>query len=860
MTTYVSEPGNIWDFFFPKKQEEKQAAKKTLVSHYVKGEAPEVSLPKASTGSIAPFIFGRELIKNPDLMWYGNLKPISHVTSSQETVTDPSTGDQTITTTYTTTITGYSVDVQLCLGLGPGMRLRSILLDNAPIWSGTIGPARTAFAVTGNAIIGNVIFAGGNFDQAVDPYLQGIIPQAMPAYRGVAYLVIRTIDTTKLGNISIEVDRYPDVLGLGAENKIGDDINPVSAIASIVTSKWGGAGRDVATLGTSFADLAHVCFTEGNGCSVTNRSVASANDLNSILLDQINAIMWEDHTTGKLELTSVRKDFDRTNLVRLFDRDITSVSQMEKGSWQITPTNLVLQYVDRLQGYVSLPIAARNLGASSKIKKSTLSLSYPAVRVGTLAAKILAREGASSGSPTQLVQITTNRKAAACNPGDIVLITCEKYHYFSVPGIVLKRRTQPITDNSVTLTVSVILYPNNNLLFAAPEVGFYVPPDPNPHAPTLVKIMSAPWAFKQPITWPAFSGNDYKYVGDVVSDNIMVFSNAYNAPQQALRGYYHYGSAADIVFYSNGVSYNALIAGTDFQYTGYGKLTGSIDKFDNWDDSSATFTITLHNVGPSELAMQNMQAAFGSILENCVVLFIGDEIFTMSRAHDFATASINYNAVARTVVFTGMRRGIADTVAQSHAADSDVFFAAYNATVYTSKLGFTFGTNVHYTFTGMASPKNVLTESPLASGYHIDYVGTDRANRPLRPHNTKINGSRGTSSPTALVRGSTPTISWFIRARGRTIGNNMPQQSVASQIGEVTSSRHLVYRVMITDSAAVDWDCGATSDTVDTSSLVITVPLGAAAGNGLLWTQAEFNPGSGTKVSMYHDKLPVNLT
>lgn len=859
----VGSVGNYWNTLFnkPAQAQASQEKKKTFVTNYVKGSAPDVSLPRVAIGGVAPFVLGRDIIKDPDIMWYGNLKPILKVATNDETTTDPTTGDETITTTVTTSVTGYTIDIQYCLGLGPGMRLRSILLDNRAIWSGTVGPARATFNIPNNAQISDVIFAGGNFDQAVDVYLQAIIPQQLPAYRGIAYIVLKALDTSKLGNISFEVDRYPDVLGLGAENKIGDDINPASAIAEVITRKWGGAGRDPATIGDSFMDLAAMLFDEANGCSIVARNVSSANDINGILLDQVDATLWEDHETGKIEITPYRKDFEREALVRVFDKDILKIDEMGKPSWQSIPTSLLVNYVDRAQNYSPIPLPARNLASSDKISKSIKTLDFPAVRVGANAANILAREGSNSGSPVQLVTITTNRKTAKANPGDVILITCEKYNYYSVPGIVVRRRTQPITDNSVTLLCNVILYPNNNVLFAPPEGSFFEPIDPGPHAPVLVRAMSAPWSLRSEI--PP-TGLDLFFVGEIQNDQMLILSNAYNAAQQYVRGYYRYGASDFLSFSSNkGVSLvNGNIVGSDadFSYPSYGKLFVAIDKYDNWDGTSTSETLQINNIGPQNTVLKSIAAAVTKGLGFDVFIFVGDEIFYLSTNRDPLTASFTYNEALRQATFTGVRRALMDTVAASHAVGDDVFlFTPANG--YASKLGVFYGQNVDLVFTGTSSPKDFYSESDFALGFEVSRTGVDRANRPYRPHNTKINGARGTSSPTALALGATPTISWFNRGRNRKYSTVYAFQTDAAQSPEINAGGdHVAYRVIIKDSAAVEWDCGATANTADHSSLVVTVPLGAAPGVGWLWVQGEYNPGSGLKVSYYQDRLPITLS
>lgn len=867
MTT-STEPNNVWAFMNkPAANDASQATKKTYVTNYVKGQSADLSLPEIATGGVAPFIIGRDIIKSPDMIWYGNLQPIYEIKTEQQTVTDPDTNVETITTTVTATITNYTVDIQFCAGLGPGVRLRSILLDNVPVWTGTIGPARTDFVVANNDIIKDVTFAGGNFDQAIDTYLQSKIPQALTAYRGVAYVVLKALDTTKLGNLSFEVDRYPDPLAITTKNKIGDDINTVSAIAEIITRKWGGAGRDPATLGASFVALANATFDAGNGCSLISRQVNSANDLNGILLDQLDATLWEDHELGTIEITQYNKNFDRTNLVRIFDKDIFKIDQMQKTGWSVIPTSLSLTYVDRAQNYGEIPIATRNLATSSKITKSIKSLSFPAVRSGALAAQILAREGASAGSPVQQITLTTNRKTAGLNPGDIVLITYEDYGYYSLPGIVVKRRTQPVDDNSVTLLVNVILYPNNTVLFAAPESSFFVPVDPNPHAPLLVKALSAPWGMRagsQPTQPPLSTSVDLFYVGEVQTDSMFILSNGYNNTQQFVRGHYRYSPSDDyITFYSNGGTtvVNGVITpnATDFNYPAYGKLTTPIDKYDNWDGSSVTETIVINAIGAQNGELKSIASGLARGIAFDVYIFIDDEIFKLSTIRDPGNADMTYNEALKTATFTCVRRAVYDTVAQSHNVGADVFIIT-NRSGYASGLGIYYAQPADLVFTGTASPKDVYSESNIAVGFAVTHTGLDRANRPLRPHNTKIDGARD-ATPHALTLGASSTISWLTRGRNRKNTDQKPYQLDAAQPPEINgSSEHVAYRVFILDSAAVLWDCGATANTADHASLAITVPALAAAGVGWLYVQAEYNPGSGLKTSLYQDRLPVTLS
>jgi hypothetical protein len=468
----------------------------------------------------------------------------------------------------------------------------------------------------------------------------------------------------------------------------------------------------------------------------------------------------------------------------------------------------------------------------------------------------LGAAGSNVASPVQQIQITTNRKGADLNPGDIFLLTISKYKYFSVPAVVVKRRTQPLGDNSVTITANIELYPNNNVIFAAPEPSFFVPVDGNPHPPTAVKIFSAPWFLRTsgsllgspPDNWLTSLPN---YTQDI----LMLFGTAFNAAQTNMGGFYDF-SGVDTHFYAGQAQFTQQ---QDFLYPIVGKLDGAISKFDNWDGSQ--ISISLKQLGPQLAEYDTILGSFNLTLGVTALIWIDDEMFVLDKLRD-GGVSIALDTGLRTLVLSGCRRAYGDTVAQDHANNANVYVHAYYPSLYASKIGFDYATTPDFKFVGAAYPKKVYTLSSLDTALNYSgFTTSDRASRPLRPHDTKIAGSRGTSTPTNMARSSTPNISWKVRSRIRQSSNlNPPFQTDANQVGEVHSGNHIVYRVFIVDSAATSWDCGTTSSGSDVDNKTITVPAGAATGVGYLYVQAEFDNGSGTKVSQYQDRLPVNIT
>ena len=298
---------------------------------------------------------------------------------------------------------------------------------------------------------------------------------------------------------------------------------------------------------------------------------------------------------------------------------------------------------------------------------------------------------------------------------------------------------------------------------------------------------------------------------------------------------------------------NALAPGIfDFVYPVVGKLNVAINKYDGYEGTRVN--ISIYNCNPTFMA--ELQVIFQSQIARLYSQFvvINDELFFCD-----STTSWAVNQQSRTVVITGIWRSMIDTVPQSHARNDYVY--AFDQTFLQGRnlpaIKYNPADNPTFKFGGGAYVKNVYQVSKIETNLVVSsYVAVDRANRPYRPNDARIEGARPIS-PVDVLRGSTKAITWKIRARGKFPANqSQPSQDTDRGAGNNCIS----YRVMIEDSAAVVWDCGVTSTTTPATSLSITVPAGAAAGVGSLYVQAEFQVTSGTKVSLYKDKLPINLT
>jgi len=854
--------------------------KTTYTSTVTYGSSVDFSQPQLATGKIIPYLLGKQLCTSPLLTWYGNIKPYYDVTAEQTTTTDDE-GNQTVNTDYTLTPKGYKADYQFVLALGPGVHLNTIYYKGIAVWSGDLGVGRTEFALTNDVTpIKNCIFHSGEFDQAPDPYLEAILNEdgstPVPGFVGMAYIIIEEVDTQELDNIAFEISRYPDPLALGSKNKIDDDLNVISAITDIVTNPWGACGQSIDLIDTAnFIAAANSRYAANDGCSLINTGSTTGTDLLSSLLAQCRATIFINPTTNKYQIKLMAFPPDKTGALRIYDNDIISIDSMEKSAWPSVPSNLTIEFTDRSNRYADNSVTGKNL-ASDSDNNSPVSLSLPTVTNKELATAILARETSIQSSPVQSVSMTTNRKTSDALPGDVIVFTFGKYKYYSAAFVVERRRTQPIDNNSVTLSGYIILYPNNNTLFAVPEDSLFEEVDFNPYPPTKVKLYDLPY-YLQYYSTP-WNGSD------TWGSNAIRMGTEDSSPKviawEANKNQLRYTS-----FFSNPEIYQGLrdIYET---YDTIGKLAAAIDKYDNWDDAG-TIDIEIDNlIGPQPtFANQNK---YGYI-------FVGNEIFYFD-ADKYGSEWV-YTKSSNSLVITKCKRAIFDSVAESHAVGTEIYIEAMQAgwhygriwTGGVANIGGHLASDYHFVGTAIAFGQERFSSSDTALFLDkTSYTASERPVAPYRPAMTKIAGDRP-SEPVALSVGASVNISWTPRARAWLAPGVIPSggwpfySSKDFNIGPLAPSEPnpwdsdiktehdannnlTAYRVWIEDSEGTAYDCGNTvlSTSVLVDNLTIEIPA-CAPGLGWLWVDAEFEAtaypsgSSITRASMFKDRLPIEI-
>lgn len=814
-------------------------------------DPPSVNLPTAQTGIPVPYIVGRQRVFSPNIIWYGNLTPrykIERTVTTEEVENIYWVGGIRIVEIITIekivetkSIVGYTIDMQLGLCLGPDVHLRAIYEDNIQIWSGDIGPARTTINVQGVALDQGeeegipvpveVIYSGGAFNQAPDPYLETVITTGVPGYVGIAHVIIKKLDITQgVQNLSFEVERHPNPLEITeAENILDRDLNVASALYDWLTNVWGGVGLGTLTIDTaSFVTAAGVLAEENNGCSLYVQTEVSGSDVVSVLQDQAQGILFHNPESGQLSFKLLRSDdyalvetpvFDRTNVMEVRDFD--------KSSWVGMYSQLRGTYTNRDGNYSQGAVVAQSLTAEVGLgrNKQSQTKDYPAVMRSDLAVQLVSRDLSGFSVPQVSGVMETLRDGAQLLPGDGFVLNWPEYGLSDFKAVVLKRRNSPRSTNRSVITFAQGVTPRTTAIFTGGDDGLFDPLDPNPYPPPAVEIMTAP-AYML-IRAGAFSGSTEE---ELTQGFPFFLAEAYGAPQVNFDTY--------IANVPGETGYTKVLTGAS--YATIGSLSAPIDQYDGTttgelasiDITGVTRTAWLYNISEAGVRSGRLFA------------FIGDEILSFESVTSLGAGAYRLNNV---------HRALLDTVPQDHAEGARVSIIGNNYDYLAKSLHSIPSTYTpSWRFVGNALGKAGTIADALVS---TDWVVDDRATIPTRPHNFKINGQPRSGTPLDVYVDASPgnVATWATRRRS---SNVVALQLDAAELGERNETGvPQVHRVMLRDSAGTLHDCGVTPSDDDYNSLEFTIPGSAVSGIGTMWVQAETEFG----VSNRHDVLPVNV-
>jgi hypothetical protein len=448
----------------------------------------DVSATFAEEGMPIQMFFGRLRLRNPNVVWFGNLSGLEYQESYYY--------EMNVAMAF-----GIPMGVDKPGGQNPGTVVRRVWWEDKQVFpSGggtgnwTTGTQRIAKSLGLGRIPadGNVTFHGGAFDQSIDTNwladltTAGLDNTLLGNLRGIAYVYFHgSTHTTTCGykwggdvslpQLSWELEAVTHPLGMSDINSEGD-ANPAEVIYDILTNPWGKIGLATSDVDTAaFTAAATTLHNEGHGISLVIDKKVNLRSVIQGILRQIDGVLYVEPSTGKVTITLIREDysvetlpaFDKTNVIKVEDYAVTL--------WEGSYNEVRLEFSDRAADYATRPAYAHDSASIVENGRKTLELSFPGVCTAELANKLAARELHSVSLPRVAAKIRVNRDAIELRPGGVFKWSDEDYGITDMVMRIVGFDLGEFDDNSIAMLCVRDSFDTSHEVFSEPPPVFELP-------------------------------------------------------------------------------------------------------------------------------------------------------------------------------------------------------------------------------------------------------------------------------------------------------------------------------------------------------------------------------------------------
>lgn len=482
-------------------------------------------------------------------------------------------------------------------------------------------------------------------------------------------------------------------------------MNPVHILYLILTGSRFKGINTTRMDSASWLAAADQIFSEGFGLCIEWKRSDTYQTLIDTILEHISAEVYEDRLTGRIAIRLIRDDYDPDDLP-LFDEDsgLLTMEADESSSLALVPSDLIVKYVDAIDGETKTVRATNAAVAARQGGRSIETVSYPGLPTGQLAMRVAQRDLKVKTSALKRYTVVFDRRARALSPGQPIRIRSRKRGIEEVVVRVGRIEDRGLPNGQITVVAVQDVFGMPTSAFTAPPSMGWQQPNRDPAAISVRKLLEMPYREATAYLDPA---------NLQLLDPAATYVVALGAAPAAMNINYNMFTQP-----SGAGNYVQRAAG---DWCPTGTLTAALTEL--------TTAVSLSGV-----------SNWNDVTEGMAVL-IGDEVCAIDT----------FNPTAATMV---VRRGCSDTVPVKHPIGTRVWFyevaGALDPTIWTS---------------GTAVQVKLLSNTSIGQ-LAIDSAPTDtinlvaRQDKPLPPGNFQINGAR---YPTAIT--GAMTISWSHRDR-----------------------------------------------------------------------------------------------
>ena len=326
---------------------------------------------------------------------------------------------------------------------------------------------------------GRVRFRYGETTQLQDAYIVLKCGTSVSADRGLTSVVLENItigQTTQMRPWKYLVKRT-NILTSGeaqwypAKATIRSyEINPIHWLREIYTDPEWGLGTPTPLLNnTNLMAAADVLYDEGFGLCVKWEGDQQLETHIKDVLRYINAVIYEDHETGLLEIKLIRDDYVIGGLEVFDETDIINIESFSRGTIHKIPDVTYLKYWDM---YNNIPVTTANHDMALIAMQAEMLVpnesEYTGIVNDDLAGRIAARDQHQLGVFAAQIKIKCKRTMAHLNPGDVFNLSYESRGIVSMAVRVLACHYGTLVDGAVSFDCIEDIFGMKDSLYGTP--------------------------------------------------------------------------------------------------------------------------------------------------------------------------------------------------------------------------------------------------------------------------------------------------------------------------------------------------------------------------------------------------------
>lgn len=394
-----------------------------------------------TAGAAMPLFYGRCLIRNPVIAWYGNQ------TAVQRSSQPDGAFDYTIQIVFVLGIPFFDGLTYLQNIYMGDLKLGKIFPDDQ---ASTLGNPNPSLLFADNSLAVGVDspeltsmleaeFGDGNSAQttvgsstAGAIALSGVDPTSIPGFRGFATLYAKIERyNPSLPALAVEVSSYPSLLALpSSPGTLTDDPNPVDVLYDLHVAPMN-LGMDPALIDlASWQAAAQTLKDEQHGYSRCWSDRPEAPSAIGDVLRQVDGAIDEDPSTGKLRLKLIRADFDPTAIPRITAENCERIENFAAGGWSEVVNKLRVIFTDAENGYREGSATADNQANAfgQDGLEHEMVLQFPGCNTQELADALAARELSARSRPIAKFRAIVDRSFWRTMAGDPIAVTWPEYN------------------------------------------------------------------------------------------------------------------------------------------------------------------------------------------------------------------------------------------------------------------------------------------------------------------------------------------------------------------------------------------------------------------------------------------------